>query len=102
MHERQRGRHVMQIGFVDVRRFVTQQTCLNVYACRTQVSKAFSGNLRIAIFDGRNDTLDARSAERVGAGGGAAVMCVWFERDVSGAAACFFTSDLKRNGLSVF
>src|ERR1041385_5833914 len=64
--------------------------------------EAFAGNFRVEILDGRHDALDAGSDQSVGAGRGAAIMCVRFEGDVSGRAAGLLAGLVQRDGLSVF
>src|SRR3954467_7049305 len=102
MHERQPGRHVMQISFVDLRCFFTEQACFNLHACRTQVRKTFSGNLWIEIFDWRDDALDAGGDQRVRARRRASMMRVRLKRNESGATACSIACKIERNRLGVF
>src|SRR5687768_13085869 len=61
------------------------------------MSKAFSGNFRIEIFDRRHDTLDARGDQSVSARRSAAVVCVWFERNIGSAATCFLAREIERD-----
>ena len=79
MNERQTGAHEVKIGFVDLRRFVCEQTGLNLYARRAQVSKAFAGDFWIQVLDGRDDAFDPGGEQCVAARRGASVMRVRFE-----------------------
>ena len=63
--------------------------------------KAFAGNFRIQIFDWRNDSLDTRRDQCVSARRCAAVMCMWFEGNVSRAAASLLACEIERDRLSV-
>src|ERR1043165_8047874 len=63
--------------------------------------EAFAGNFRVEILDRGHDALDAGSDQSVGAGRGAAIMCVRFEGDVSGRTAGFLTRLVQGDGLSV-
>ena len=87
MNERPAGPHEMNVGFVQSRRFIGQQAGANFDARFAQMSKATTGNLRIWIFNGRDDAFDSRFDERIGARWCAAVMRVRFQRNVRGAAA---------------
>src|SRR5437588_8856121 len=97
MNKRTARAHEMNVGFVQSRSFIRHQTRANIDACFTQMSKAASRNLRIRIFDGRHDAFDSRLDQCLSARRCAAMMCVWFERDISRCAwratAGFFQRD---------
>jgi len=59
--------------------FVCEQTGLNLYARRAQVSKAFAGDFWIQVLDGRDDAFDPRGEQCVAARRGTSVMRVRFE-----------------------
>src|ERR1041384_3059636 len=99
MNERHPCRHVVQVRFVDLLRFLAQQPDLNCNACRAEMSESFAGNFWIEILDWRHDTLDSRSDQRISARRCATVMRVRFERDICSATASFLACDLKRNRL---
>ena len=79
MHKRPASAHVVQVRFVDLRRFIGQQTCIDPQPSRTEMRETFAGNLWIEIFNGRDDAFDPRRNQRIGAGRCTAVVCVWFE-----------------------
>src|SRR4029079_13497565 len=95
MYERLRSRHVMQISLVDLRRFLTQQSRINLNTSGAQVSETFSRNLRIQILDRRDDSLDTGGDECVGTRCGTSVVRVRLERDVGGATACLLAGDVE-------
>src|SRR6185503_9080339 len=91
----------MQVSLVDLRRFVSQQSCLDDYTRSAQVSKTFSGNFRVQVFDRRHHALDPGGDEGVSARRRTPVMRVRLERDVRRTTACFFPRDFERDRLGV-
>src|SRR5688572_22318880 len=65
------------------------------------MSKAFSGNFRIEILDRRHNAFDACADQSVSVRRSAAVVCVWFERNVGSATTCFLTRVIESDGLSM-
>src|SRR5688500_18881025 len=66
------------------------------------MSEAFSGYLRIEILDRRDNALYACGDQCVSARRSAAIVCVWFERNVGSTVTCFLTGEIERDGLSMF
>src|ERR1700681_822922 len=87
MNVRPAGPHEMNVSLIQSRSFGGQQTGVNFNSRCAQMSKAATGNLRVGIFDGCDDTFDSRFDKRVRTGLGAAAMRVRFQRDVSSSTA---------------
>src|SRR5689334_7326590 len=65
------------------------------------MSEAFSGHLRVEIFDWRDHALDTGGNQRVSAWWCAAVMSVRFEGDVCSAATGCLACEIERDRFGV-
>ena len=101
MNERPASPHEMNVGFVQSRRFVSQQARRHLDVRLAQVRKATSGNFWIGIFDWRDDAFDSGCDQRIGARGCAAVMRVRFQRNVNSRGRRSRSGLIQRNRLGV-
>src|SRR5438093_11249458 len=101
MNNRPARAHEVQVGLVQLPRFLSQQAGADFDSGCAKMCKAAPGNLWIRIFDRRYDPFDSGCNQCIGAWWSAAVMSVRFERNVSRGASCAFPGLLKGEGLSV-
>src|SRR6266446_3418349 len=101
MNERPSGCHEVQILFIQLPRFASQQAYGHVNARGPQMRKAFARHFWIWIFNGRYDSTDAGIYQGVSAGRRAAVMCMRLKRDISGCATRALAGLFERVRFSV-
>src|SRR3989442_5402888 len=101
MHKPTARAHAMNVSFVQAPRFIGHQSRANFDSRFTQMSKAASRNLWVRVFDGRNDAFDSRFDKHFSARRRAAMMCVWFKRDISRGASRATAGLFQRDRLRV-
>src|SRR5437588_9934376 len=101
MHKRPARAHEVNVRFVQLVRFISQQTRAHLDSGFAKMRKAAAGDLWIRVFDRGNDSFDAGCDQRISAWRRAAAMSVRFQRDVSRGALRALPSLLERQGFGV-
>src|ERR1700704_1230893 len=101
MNERPPRAHEMNVGFIQSRSFVRQQSDADLNAGFAEMIKAAPRNFGIGIFYWRDDAFDSSVDERISARLRAAAMGVRFERNVCGSSAGLVTGLFERRGLGM-
>src|SRR5712672_644697 len=101
MNEGPPGAHEMNVGFIQSRSFIRQQSDTNLHARFTEMIKSATRNFGVRIFYWRDDAFDSSVDERIRAGLCAAAMRVRFERNVCRSPARSVTRLFERDSLSM-